>query len=192
MIRTLVAALAGLALTSAAPVIPDEPPQRFNAMTMIECGAARGTAFWVARRLMVSAQHVTANGACRIGDTPLVVLREDPATDFALLHGPANPAHLAVDCGGFREGRAYWATGWAQGLFRHTARLVATPGRSAGPGGAGGLHILAGEVWPGMSGGPVVGREGRVAGIVNRRALAVPLMQSRALRDTSLCRGRRG
>jgi hypothetical protein len=192
MIRTLAAALFGLALSSAAPVVPDEPAQRFNAMTMIQCGAARGTAFWVGRRLLASAQHVTAGGPCRIGETPIATLHEDAESDFALLRGPANRARLPVTCRGFGEGRAYWATGWAQGLFRHTARLVATRERSPGGGGAGGLRILAGEVWPGMSGGPVVDRAGRVVGIVNRRAVAAPLVQSRPLRDTILCRGRRG
>ena len=191
MLHALMAALLGLASPFAAPVMADEPAQLFGAMTMIECGDARGTAFRIGRRLIVSAHHVTSSGPCRIGAAPLVLVREDAATDFALLRGPPGPVHLKLRCTGFRAGRAYWATGWAQGRFRLTTRLVATADRSPGSGGAGGLFVLVGMVWPGMSGGPVVDRRGRVVGIVNRRALAAPLVQSRSLADTPLCRGRR-
>ena len=212
MIKALAAALTGLALSFAAPVISDERRIEFRAIAMIQCGASRGTAFWVTGTILASARHVTANGPCfilpelvsgrgtsrssgegwwrGIDGAPVRVIHEDAARDFALLRGPRNRHPLAVGCRGFREGRAFWATGWAQGLYRHTARLVATGGRSPGEGGGAGLRILVGEVYPGMSGGPVVDASGRVVGIVNRRAVMAPLAQSRSLADTILCRRR--
>ena len=190
-IRALSAVLYGLALFSAAPLAPaipvDEPATDMNAIIVIQCGAsARGTAFWIAPTRLISAEHVTRNGACRTLDgEALPTVHEDPVHDIAELRGPNIGRHLTVRCSGFREGRAYFATGYAQGLYRHTSRLIATRHRD---GGAGGLQVLLGQVFHGMSGGPVVDTSGRVTGIVNRLIVAMPFSESRSLKETFLCR----
>ncbi len=190
-IRALGAALSGLALFSAAPIAPalptDEPATDMNAIIVIQCGpSARGTAFWIAPTRLVSAEHVTRNGPCRTLDgDPLPGVREDPVHDIAELRGPDIGRHLTIRCAGFREGRAYFATGYAQGLYRHTSRLIATRHRD---GGASGLQVLLGQVFPGMSGGPVVDTRGRVTGIVSRLIVAMPFSESRSLKETFLCR----
>ena len=191
MTKALAAALAGLAVSSAAPVLPpdDAPALPAGAVVLIECGgSARGTAFRIGAARFVSAEHVTRNGPCAIvGGPPLKTVREDAAHDIAELSGPEAGARLAIDCRGFRRGRAYFATGFAEGRDRTTTRLVATGARDPG---AGGLDVLVGPVHRGMSGGPVVDRRGKAAGIVNRLVVGLPFSESRSLAGTFLCEGR--
>jgi trypsin-like peptidase len=165
----------------------DEPAIDYDAIALIRCGDGLGTAFWIAPGRMISAAHVTARGPCTLGGAPLEVVLEDGGNDIAELRGPDSGRALPVRCSQMSEGRPYFAVGFALGRYRHTSRLVATGERAAGPPGQG-QSVLLGTVYPGMSGGPVFDRRGRVTGIVNMRGTRLPLSFSRPLRETFVCR----
>ncbi len=149
---------------SRSPTAADEPAIDHDAVAQIRCGDGLGTAFWIAPTRMISAAHVTARGPCTLGGAPLQLVREDGGNDVAELRGPDLGHTLPVRCSDMREGRSYYAVGFALGRYRHMSRLVATGERAAGPPGRG-QTMLLGTVYPGMSGGPVFDRRGRVCWI---------------------------
>lgn len=180
MLKPMLVGAAALLSLGANPMPLDEPATNFNAIGRLECEGGWGTAFWIDDTTMITAAHVSSLGGCTIYGHP-VTARSDGAQDFAILTGPRNRNHIEVDCSGVREGRIYHATGFPGP--RVTSRLLATRESIAG------FVVLLGQVWGGMSGGPVIGRRGRVAAIVNlrstegvHRAFVLPLA------DTPVCR----
>lgn len=180
---------AALALGSATPAetvapAPDVPDA---AIAVVVCGGARaGTAFRIGPHRLVTAAHVTSHASCTLqdraggGDVPVEVVREEGRLDIAELRSAAaSDVFLQVDCGGVRRGRHYRAIGFAGGRYRANLPLIAT-GYATSFGGA----EFVGETIPGMSGGPVIDRRGRVVAVVNTRLPA----SARALRETWLCR----
>lgn len=191
MLKPALLALVAGSLVSSSPYAPDEPRIDMNAIARIDCGGFSGTAFWITRTRIVTAVHVIAAAQpCSIAGHVLSTVRSGNR-DLAEVRGLENDHYLRVDCGGFREGRVYHATGYALGDYRHTARLLATrdeEGDRDGPPNAG-ERILLGAVYPGMSGGPVVDGHGHVVGIVNRSITSPPMAESRALADSFICGG---
>ncbi len=154
----------------------------YGAIVMVRCGPVQGTAFHIGGGRYVTAYHVAAFGNCAIAGVPARMVRADGGLDVAELGGPAIGLALRLDCRGFRAGGNYRAVGYAMPAGRLTLPLIATRHMSDGQ------REFVGEVYPGMSGGPVIADDGgEVAGITNRRWPA----RSRALRGTWLCEGRR-
>lgn len=181
---------AALLLSAQTPITSDEPAINYNAITMIQCGSTRGTAFWIRDTVLVTAEHVSSQGPCSIGGQPVAVTYEDMALDFAMIQGPHNSNHIEIDCRGPRRGRIYHAVGYAYGVRRHTSRLLATRKRYNLDEGNG-LRVLLGRAYPGQSGGPVIGQNSRASAMVNRGGDDPPFMAGRSLSDTPLCQGRR-
>ncbi len=153
----------------------------YAAIVMVRCGAAQGTAFHVGGGRYLTAYHVAVFGTCSIEGVAMRMVRGDGGLDVAELGGPPIGQALRIDCRGFRAGGTYRAVGYAMPAGRLTLPLIATRHTSDGQ------REFVGEVYPGMSGGPVIADDGgKVPGITNRRWPA----RSRALRGTWLCEGR--
>lgn len=127
---------------------------------------------------LITAAHVTSHGRCSIAGAPAETVREDGALDVAELRSVARRQFLELNCRGFRRGRWYRAIGYAGGELR-----VNLPWQAAGFGDAPGKAEFLGEAYPGMSGGPVIDRDGRVTGVTLQRFPA----RARALASTWLC-----
>lgn len=159
------------ALLCAAPGPPTELemqgdyPHDPAAIVMVYCqrpqGSLTGTAFKVGVSTYITAHHVVAGGTCYVAGEPVEVTTLDPKHDYATFIGPASPAMLRPSCDKVAPGMVYAARGYPGGAGYN----IFTPWlaiRSVW----GGFNVFAGEAIGGMSGGPLLAPDGRVAGVV--------------------------
>lgn len=176
-------ALLALALGAAqpipAPVIP------WEASMIVNCGDASGTVFHIGDGRYITAAHVVTDGNCTILGLPARITHQDGELDIAELSGPFSPVKFDLDCRGFRVGRQYLATGFAGGKYRINIPLIHSV--FARDPKAGNSMFIGADVIPGMSGGPVIGEDYRVAGIINQRWPS----RARSVADTYLCKDSR-
>lgn len=161
-----------------------------------------GTGTVVSDKLMFTASHVI-DGAktCTVErrqvmrDTTetLIVIRDEPSHDIALLRGSLGPKSFEVSCTGFLIGQTYYMAGRPYGGNLVVVPLLATNRYVTGTPTIGlptieHLRVLIGATHPGMSGGPVVDDEGRVVGIVSSRPTnGVAETMAKELADTFVC-----
>lgn len=176
---TLLLGCAPAAAGESLPSVRDGPD---GAIEMVTCGRRTGTAFRIEPDRLVTAAHVTAGGDCTIAGVPVATVRKDGALDVAELRAADRRTFIPVRCSVTREGRLYRAIGFAGG-----AQRMNLPWQATGQADAPGKAEFFGESYPGMSGGPVLDREGRAIGIVLQRYPA----RARLLASTWLCGGRR-
>lgn len=165
-------------------------------------GAAAGTGFVIKEGILVTAAHVV-DQHCKDSATqlPVKVYYVDWDNDFALVAMNTGPVTDVMDysCDGYIMGERYSAIGYAGGTRLRETRLVAkgtytkdsdnmrisptevTPS----------VHLanLEGNIYHGMSGGPVIDEAGVVVGI-NSTTNGDGSGGSRELRDTILCNGK--
>lgn len=175
MIKFLGALLACISLTSATPVIAKESYSYTpNAVVRIGCAFASGTAFHIGDGKYVTAFHVVKN--C-LDTFPGAVI--DKEKDFATFHGAVLPEKISFSCSSYRVGDMYVAVGYAEGGFYQAREpAVAVDYKIDG------YQAFIGSFVPGMSGGPVLNKDGKAVGIVNMRWPA----RSLSLDDTYLCK----
>ena len=187
----MAAALSAAPVTAQAPVIPS--PMDVRAIRPIICGDGGGTAFWIDRDRIITAAHVSDNGACSSGGVPLEVVRVDRDLDFTELRGLPSDVWLAYSCAEPRTGDTFYATGYPNGVL-HTGAYVATDlgerevservHENA-------FRVFIGRAWGGMSGSPNGDGDGVVHGILNAGAVpelpVPPTMLSRSLSETWIC-----
>lgn len=177
--------LALLLLAIPQPASARDYPHNPRTIVRVEChwpGAGSiGTAVKIGPNTYITAAHVVDKGACKIGDAPVAVTWSgSPLIDFATLTGPSSDDFLPMSCKGFKAGQVYAARGYAHGGFD----LALQPWLSTTiPWVKGGLSVFIGEAYPGMSGGPLLDRGGRVRGIVNTRMPSMSL----SLKLTPVC-----
>lgn len=173
-------ALAPAALFVSAPVsAPTTGPYAHDEALIVPviCTQAAGTAFKIGWNTYITAAHVSDNEGCTIGGQVVDVTRRDGKTDFAELRGPSSPHSLPLSCAGFKPGRIYLARGWVPGWGLMRLPWLATELTDAGQ------RVFVGDAIPGMSGGVVMDRRGRVVGIVSKRLAT----RATSLSDTSAC-----
>lgn len=197
MLRFLLAALIALFPT---PAVPRAGPGiELEAVRVIVCAEGFGTAFVIADRTLVTADHIAYMHNCREGMTgrPVVPYHRDETHDFALLTGDTTGMpKLRYSCERYVTGRVYANYGYGErGFTSHdvTARSGYTDNTFVSNGLHGnhiqsGMRAFTGEITSGQSGGPVVDDEGVVHGINNVSDDATHESWSYELADTILCR----
>ena len=169
------AADAVVAARSARPVpAPAPPPPVVARSAPAPVPAGTGSGFFVSPTTVVTNDHVVAGcAALETSDgRALVLLAADPHRDLALLFATAPSDHwLELSPAAPRLGQPVWALGYPFGGEYHSG-LSVTSGilsalsalESAGP-----MVMITAPVQPGNSGGPLLGDDGRVIGIVVAR-----------------------
>jgi hypothetical protein len=156
----------------------------------VSCTGARGTAFKVAPHKYLSVHHVTSRAGCSIDGKPIYVTYSDHAGDFSIIsvYDP-EPGGLPISCDGYSPGKAYLSVGFARGAPESIGVLLRAYDMPNAPSLARGWQIFGGveTVIPGMSGGPILGADGRVVGTVNAYNGAYGLSWSRPLSETVIC-----
>jgi S1-C subfamily serine protease len=172
------AALAALTLaTSAAPPVevPEEPgaiPSPYfidlGLVERIRCGDFVGSGARIDSDLVLTAEHVVAGGACSIAGEPATLAYVDKGQDMAVLR-TTHPVggRMTLACAPYAEGREYFAIGYAFGSDFVVQRLTGTKTKMRGASRWRGDPILRGNIYQGMSGGPIVDANGAIVGIVN-------------------------
>jgi hypothetical protein len=196
----LAAATTGLLLFSAAAAAADptvDAPSPYlidnNVIPEIACGKWGGTGVYVGNGLIATARHVVEIGGCTVGGIPAVLVQSSitPGLDFALLQIPGKVRVRAlIDCGGFREGELYLATGYAEdGNATVTQGLTGSSARSHDRT-FDNLAIFRGSVTQGMSGGPIVRADnGALVGIIVANSIdGITQVLGLPLSDTPLCK----
>lgn len=169
-----------------------------------ELGVYLGTAEVIAKGVMVTAAHVVNNPEATIcvDVASSAVVRPygiDEDNDFALLAfsdaTEGDIDYLKYSCEDFTLGARYQAIGYAYGKALILNWLTATGTKT--PSGfllinnktAVGMQILGGDIYEGMSGGPVLNEKGTMVGI-NSATDHHGVGLSRSLKDTVLCQVR--
>lgn len=130
-------------------------------------GMITGTAFKVSEAGYITARHVIEGGNCVVAGQGVIVTSSDEPNDYATFIGPASAATIPVHCGGFTAGQLYVARGYAGGGYANAYMpWLATPGFVPG---FGQFRVFIGEVFGGMSGGPVIDGQGRAVGVVSKK-----------------------
>ena len=150
----------------------------------------RGTGFAVDHNKLVTAAHVVRDqGSCHVNGRPVTVVHIDAATDIAIVSvAVENTRRFKLSCAGFTPEKSYVGAGYAQGTDFVAQRVMGTDTFAKGDK-FGGMRILTGHFYRGMSGGPVVDENGVVVGIVSGGPILpfIPEALSRELKTTHLC-----
>lgn len=149
-------------------------------VVQVICDSGRGSAVKINDDTYISASHVTKMEGCKINGVAVEVLQDD-AKDFSIFKGLASKGKARYTCRGFTSDSEYIAVGYGGGwpvlmyqpLRASVFKVKGEP-----------YQMFTGEVIPGMSGGAVFDKRGRVVGIVNMRWPA----RSLPLSETSLCK----
>ena len=159
------------ASAQSAPYAHDEA-----AIVKVDCDGGWGTGVAVGGARYVTAAHVVDAGGCTVGGVGITITNVDRWNDYAVFIGPTTNHVIPVDCGGFDAGKIYIARGYAGGFNANVlVPWLATELTDQGQ------RLMIGDAIPGMSGGPLIDRRGRVVGIVNKRVASRSLPHSRTV-----------
>lgn len=182
----------------------DAPMIRESSIVKLACDRRVGSGFQTNNSQMFSADHVTIDAKCSVVRKSLRnnlyistrVTNHSAELDFSELRvlGRTNVNHLEFTCDPMVEGETYWMAGYpaggnlkvepvrATGKFTH-GQPKDNPGLTIPY-----LRIVEGNAIPGMSGGPVLNKDGQVIAIINAYATDNSnLSMVRELRMTWLC-----
>lgn len=183
VLRSLVCSLLLLGTTSSVAREPIAPfTHNPEAIVRVVCKEGVGSATRVREDgLFVSVDHVTRNTECKVGGQELKMTYVNAEQDFSTFMGPAGKAVIPFSCRGIKFNQPYVMRGYpamADALFFMPVLFVAKYYK---------WYTYVGNVYPGMSGGPVLDKDGNTVGTVN---VGNPT-GGVALADTVLCKGKK-
>lgn len=177
----------------------------FSLVRRLYCGTpglknwGRGTAVVISENTLMTAAHVVVGTTCfdeATGARVSTFYRDDlHDIAFASIEGGTYTRWFKLSCEGYRGGREYSAIGYQFGRDLVETRLTATfaftsdtstTNQDDGQVRAPHLRLLEGDIYKGMSGGPIVDEDGVVVGL-NTATDHNGVGFSRELRDTILC-----
>ncbi len=174
-----------------------------DSIFLIQCKASplslttdgAGTGFLINDHTVVTAQHVVEGmHSCTINGVAIKMNEGDKALDYTTLSIETRGLEsLPIRCEGFKRGENYYAIGYARGARFTMNRLIASGRFEDATDEQGqdiGIHLreLRGTAIPGMSGGPILDKDGYVVGItVAISTIGVDRVFSRELKETHLC-----
>jgi S1-C subfamily serine protease len=187
-------AVAATLVVGQIPAVPAVQPANVDDAQLLRCGNRSGTVWRISGDRYITAHHVSGDLACNLDGRPIRTIMSDESRDFAVLSTARGVGReYEIDCRGFVAGQLYRAVGWAGGSDLLAMPVISTGqtwvGQIGGePGRLRQFHHLRGGSYPGMSGGPIISREGKVVGIVNA-GNSMGTVLSRPLSETALCNG---
>lgn len=157
-----------------------------------------GTGFMVGPTKMITAAHVVTDDVCwdTRSETPLTLKEYDDANDYAVMEADMGfhpqAQFMRVSCDGLKPKKIYDSIGFARGIAlimthqkaskkKSPEGFVLSNGRDAV-----GLRLVFGDIIPGMSGGPIIDKDGVVVAI-NSATDGRGIGLVRELKDTSIC-----
>lgn len=165
----------------------------------VECDASggggwSGSAEIIARNRVVTAGHVAYGASrCTIDGQPLTFINVDNSHDFAVAKVDLGDTPIMpISCEGFVKDAEYLSIGYAKGQDFAVTKQISTgktglmQGDPEYPFAQTDFTVEIGVTYPGMSGGAVIGLDGRMVGLVNAGDDQFFSM-SQALKDTALC-----
>lgn len=164
-------------------------------------GSWTGSAFYIGNGRFVTARHVIRDEddpakplltTCTIKDQPVTILDVGKGSvDYAMIQAAVwLPYRAILSCNGVKQGRSYYATGYAMGNpWQVTTRLIGSGSKVYSPGPGNNEESLRGRAVQGMSGGPVGDDDGVIVGIMSAGAdYGIPETIILSLADTPLCK----
>lgn len=194
--------LMGTSTATQPPPIPTPFFIHMNLVRRVICsGGTIGTAAVISNSQVVTAAHVIrGQTSCTIDAEPVTFDYVDNDLDVAVLGWPNRiPTRFFINCNPMRAGDGYFSVGYAFGSELVVQNLIATDNYEnirMSMGAHGNIllrHIrtLRGNIYRGMSGGPIVDENGLLVGINNTtHPEGLPIAGSRELRETYLCANR--
>ena len=154
----------------------------------LQMGEARGTAWRISKGRFASVSHVTSAGTCTIHGKPVTVEHDDPFGDFSVVRVEDNvDGGIPVNCNGFYHGYHYYSVGYARGKSPSVSITIRANKLFYNDFPRWQIFTGIETVIPGMSGGPVLNRNGEAVGAVNALNPFFGLSWSRPLSSTVLC-----
>lgn len=161
----------------------------------IKCGKSFGTGVMISPTAMTTAAHVVGKSSSCTADingskVNFKVIRIEKTHDFALLETKKHiSAHRTVNCGGIVNGNDYSIAGYQYGeTFGVVPAKPVDLYYDIEGSGPDNLRAMKGTTYRGMSGGPVIQNDGKVAGfLVGEMYDGTKNNAVKEYRDVSLC-----
>jgi S1-C subfamily serine protease len=178
----------------------ESDPTKLTPAQLEQVHMGSGTVTVIGKNRVLTAHHViasesTGDTACFVDGKLTKTVYDNPTLDVSVLEVPlGNTAVTQIGCDGFIKDRAYFMIGYAwgtdfamqEGIFNGSYGDIGAEDPDGSQ-----RHVMPhvaefdGAVFPGMSGGPVIGVDGRIYGIINAGGEHDSIF--RDLKDTPLC-----
>lgn len=173
-----------LMMGTAPYVMPSPYVASFVSVPRLDCGDARGTGVRLSGTLIITAAHVNTGRSCEAFGHKMTNLWREPKADIAYGSADMDDGFRAVvSCAGISEGERYTALGFPMGESPAAESLIGTGQKVED-----GQVRMLGTVYPGMSGGAVLDRDGRLVAIINATGINAHYAYVTPLSATYLCR----
>lgn len=185
--KCLVALAAPLMLSQSN--VPPATYTNIPQIKMVECMDGSGTAWRNGVGSYVTAGHVAVMQGCEIDGEPINITYISEDLDIAVMRTKVFGVPLEIDCGGLPDGLPVAGIGYAEGLPMQRVIFAIPSDKLTEISHWKHFRTLYGDerFIPGMSGGIVINREGKVVGLVNGYNSGGPISYSLPLSETPLC-----